>query len=208
MGYTFAHSVLDLYGSPLKSRAEFIAGLEAECKQVSEQHQGLSTKEAVDSLYRVDSAVRESMRLSDVGVTTFPLDVISGKVDLGNGIQVPKGVRMVFPTQPMHLDPDFYDEPHRFDAFRFSRKFEDLPESDLPEQRELLTSPTKSFLALGYGRHSCPGRWFVSQTMKQALAYVILNYDVELVGEPVKRKALLNMMMPPTEVQIRIRPKL
>ncbi|KAF4633292.1 hypothetical protein G7Y89_g4832 [Cudoniella acicularis] len=208
MGYVFAHSVLDLYGSPLESKNEFLTGLEAECKRVSTKHHGLSTKEAVDSLYRVDSAIRESMRISDVGVTSLPLDVVSGQVDLGNGIHIPPGVRMVFPTQPIHLDPDYHEYPLRFDAFRFSRKFEGLLESDQqPGERELLTSTTKSFLAFGYGRHGCPGRWFVAQTIKQALAYVILNYDVEITGKPIKRKALLNMMLPPTDAQIRIRRK-
>jgi hypothetical protein len=203
MGYVFAHCVLDLYASP--SSFEYIEGLKEECRNVSARFNGLSTKEAVESLNRIDSTIRESMRISDVGVTTLPLDVIASPIDLGNGVFVPRGVRMVFPTQPMHLDPSYYDEPLTFDAFRFSRKFES-PEksSEKKSERELLTSPTKSFLAFGYGRHSCPGRWFAAQTIKQALAYLVLNYDVEIIGE-IKRKALLNMMVPPTAAQIRIR---
>ncbi|KAJ8062110.1 hypothetical protein OCU04_008671 [Sclerotinia nivalis] len=203
MGYVFAHCVLDLYASP--SKIEFVEGLKEECRHISEKYNGLSTKEAVDSLYRIDSTVRESMRISDVGVTTLPLEVMDRPIDLGNGIIVPRGVRMVFPTQPMHLDPSYYDDPLTFDAFRFSRKFENLDESsEKNSERELLTSPTKFFLAFGYGRHGCPGRWFVSQTIKQALAYVVLNYDIEIIGE-VKRKSLLNMMVPPTDAQIKIR---
>jgi hypothetical protein len=208
MGYVFAHCVLDLYGSPLVSKNEFLAGLEQECRHVHTKNHGLSTKEAVDSLYRIDSTIRESMRISDVGVTNLPLDVVSGEIDLGNGIQIPPGVRMVFPTQAIHLDPNYYEDPLRFDAFRFSRKLEDLEESSQqPDERELLTSTTNSFLAFGYGRRGCPGRWFVAQTLKQALAYIVLNYDVELTGTKIKRKALLNMMLPPTDAQIRVRRK-
>ncbi|KAI1370089.1 cytochrome P450 [Hypoxylon crocopeplum] len=206
MGYVFAHCVFDLYGSP--SRDEFLSSLETECQDVWEAHHGLSSKEAVDCLYRIDSAVRESMRISDVGVTSLPRDVVSGAIDIGHGIQVPQGVRMVFPTQPIHLDPEHYDNPLRYDAFRFIRNPNGLAQ---PRQRErgdqLLTSVSPSFLAFGYGRHACPGRWFVAQTIKQALAYVVMNYDVELVGGTVRRKALLNMMVPPTDAQIRIRRK-
>jgi hypothetical protein len=43
--------------------------------------------------------------------------------------------------------------------------------------------------------------------MKQALSYMVLNYDVELVGPSPKRKALLNMMIPPVDAKIRIRRK-
>lgn len=208
IGFVFSSSVLDLYSSPPAARNEFLAGLEAECKDVSAKYHGLSTKEAVDSLYRVDSTIRESTRVSDFIINTLPLDVVSGQVDLGHGVKIPPGVRMVFPTQPMHLDPEYYDDPLCFDAFRFSRKFEGQQESQQQNrERELLITPTKSYLVFGYGRHSCPGRWFVSQTIKQALAHIILNYDVELVGQLRKRRSVLNLMVPPADAQIRIRRK-
>ncbi|KAI1089148.1 cytochrome P450 [Rostrohypoxylon terebratum] len=206
--YVFSHTVLDVYGSPDKD--EFISGLYAECKGVSEKHGGLGTAEAVDSLYRIDSTIRESMRTSDVAVTNLFRDVSAGEVDLGHGITVTKGVRMAFPTQNIHLDPEYYEDPKRFDAFRFSRAFEGLDEANLQakaQERELVVTPTLSFLPLGYGRHACPGRWFAAQTMKQALAYIVLNYDVELIGKPVTRKALVNTMVPPVDAKMRIRRK-
>jgi cytochrome P450 len=206
--YVFAHAVLDVYGSPDKE--EFISGLYAECKDVSEKHVGLGTAEAVESLYRIDSTIRESMRTSDVAVTNLFRDVSAGEVDLGHGITVPKGVRMAFPTQNIHLDPEYYENPKSFDAFRFSRGFEGLDEAGMQaraQERELVVTPTLTFLPLGYGRHACPGRWFASQTMKQALAYIVLNYDVELNGKPITRKALVNTMVPPVDAKMRIRRK-
>lgn len=207
--YVFAHTVLDVYGSP--NREEFIQGLEAEAKRVSSVHNGLSTAEAVDELYRFDSTIRESMRTSDVSVTSLHRDVTSGEMDLGDGIIIREGVRVGFPTQNIHTDPDNYHDPRRYDAFRFSRPFEGESEAtkkrgDAPE-RELITTPTQSFLPLGYGRHACPGRWFAANTMKQALACIVLNYDVELIGKPIKRQSLLNTMVPPVDAQIRIRRK-
>ncbi|KAI0444734.1 cytochrome P450 [Xylaria telfairii] len=206
--YVFAHAVIDVHGSPDKD--EFISGLYAECKDISEKYGGLGTAEAVDSLYRIDSTIRESMRTSDVAVTNLFRDVSAGEVDLGHGITVTKGVRMAFPTQNIHLDPEYNKDPEKFDAFRFSRDFEGLDEAGLrarAQERELVVTPTLSFLPLGYGRHACPGRWFAAQTMKQALAYIILNYDVELVGKSITRKALVNTMVPPVETKMRIRRK-
>jgi cytochrome P450 len=205
--YVFAHCVLDIHSSP--NRAEILAGLEEECKRVSAQYDGLTTSASVDALKRVDSVLRESMRVSDVQVTNIFRDVTAGEVDIGNGLRVGPGVRMLFPTQDIHQDPDNYEDPKRFDAFRFSRPFEDTKASGREEsERELITTVTPTFMPFGYGRHACPGRWFASQSMKQALAYLVLNYDVELAGAPPKRRALLNMMVPPVGTKIRIRRKL
>lgn len=238
MVYVFGHCVLDLYGSP--DREDVIAGLEAECKQVSATYDGLGSKEAVDHLYRVDSVIRESMRVSDVAVTALARDVVGRPLDLHNGIQIPQGIRVVFPTQAVHQDADHYAEPLRFDAFRFSRPFEGTSpprgsgSSNIDDWRsndkvisrcaregtesvsnfcqhmsERLSLPTvtPSFLAFGYGKHACPGRWFASQTMKQALAGIILNYDIEIMDRPRTRQALLNIMTPPTGTQMRFRRK-
>lgn len=148
------------------------------------------------------------MRVSDVSVTNIFRDVTAGEVDVGNGPRVGPGVRMVFPTQDIHLDSDNYEDPRRFDAFRFSKPFEDTKGSGRGEgEQTLITTTTPTFMPFGYRRHACPGRWFAAQSMKQALAYLVLNYDVELVGSPPKRRALLNMMVPPVGTQIRIRRK-
>ncbi len=232
MVYVFGHCVLDLYGSP--DRDEFIGGLEAECRQVSAIYDGLASKEAVDHLHRVDSVIRESMRVSDIAVTALARDVVGKPLDLGNGIQIPRGTRVVFPTQAIHQDADHYKDPLCFDAFRFSRPFEGVPtfngrtrrgsddENGKVKQnnanssagvdnqeleRDSLTSITPSFLAFGYGKHACPGRWFASQTMKQALAGIIMNYDVEITNRPKTRQVLLNMMVPAIDAQMRFRRK-
>ncbi|KAM7191678.1 Cytochrome P450 [Rhypophila sp. PSN 637] len=211
MSYVFSHTVIDLCSSP--DRDEFLRIIGQECRRVvAEYHpEGLASKEAVDQLYHTDSAIRESMRLSDVGIVSLPRDVVGNKpLDLGNGIVVPPGTRLVYPTQPMHLDPDHHQDPLRFDAFRFSRPFEQQSQGQEEKDdktRELMVTLTPGFLAFGYGKRACPGRWFVAQTLKQALGYLVMNYDIELVGEPPKRNALLNMMIPPTSAKLRVRRK-
>lgn len=69
------------------------------------EHGGLGTAEALDSLYRIDSAIRESMRTSGVAVTNLFRDVSAGDVDLGHGIIVTEGVRTAFLTQDIQPDP-------------------------------------------------------------------------------------------------------
>jgi cytochrome P450 len=204
--YVFAHCVLDICSSPEK--VEILACLEEECKRVSLEFGGLSSSASMDALKGIDSTIRESMRISDVMVTNIFRDVTAGEVDVGNGLRVGPGVRMLFPTQNIHMDPDNYDNPTRFDAFRFSRPFTNNKDlGDDSREQDLITTATPTFMPWGYGRHVCPGRYFAAQSMKQALSYMVLNYDVELVGPTPKRKALLNMMIPPVDAKIRIRRK-
>jgi cytochrome P450 len=202
MCHVFSHCVFDINGS--KNRADVLAGLKEECSRVVSRHGGLGSPEAIHDLHRIDSALRESMRVSDVAVTNVFRDVTAGVLDIGSNVRVGPGVRMVLPTQDIHLDPDNYAEPWKFDAFRFSRPFEQgCPDGE----RQTMTKETLTFLPWGYGRHSCLGRWFVSQTVKQALGYLILNHDIELVGKPIRRRALLNTMVPPVEARFRFRQK-
>lgn len=201
MGSIFSQCVFDIHSSP--SCAEIVRDLRDEFDSVSAKHGGLYTKASTDELFRADSALRESMRLSDVSVTALPRDVISvGGLKLDNGTILPKGTRCVFPTQPIHLDPDSYVDAEQYDPFRFSRSFEG-PQAP-KDERLLATSVTDSFFSFGYGKHVCPGRFFVSQTLKQALAHMLLNYDVEMVGT-VSRQALGNAMIPPTAARLRIK---
>lgn len=209
VGWVFAHSVLDIYCS--SSRDEVVSILENECRRVSAEHRGLSTKGAVDALFRVDSAVRESMRLNDVMVHLLPLDVISGKpIDLGNGHQIVagSGVRTVFPAQMVHTDPAIYHNPEVFDPFRFYQQLDESMPASISQgksKQELMTTVNTTFLPFGYGRHACPGRWFVAQMVKQALSYVLLNYDVEITRRPGKRRSMLNFMLPPTNAEMRVK---
>jgi len=212
MSFIFAQTVIDICASPDHKR--FMEGMASECRTVTARYpEGLASNEAVDQLHRVDSAIRESMRISDVGIVTLPRDVVGNKpLDLGNGIICPPGTRLMYPTQPMHLDPDFWQDPLRFDAFRFSDPFDQEMGSSLPtnadgtaKERETLVTLTPTFLAWGYGKKACPGRWYASQVIKQTLAYMVMNYEIELVGEPPKRKALLNAMIPPTNAKLRFR---
>lgn len=203
--YVFTNCVLDLYGT--ESRDDFVTGLREECDRVSHEYNGLSAKEAIDKLYRIDSSVRESMRVSCFGIVSLPRTVASCEgLELGKDIRIPAGVRMGVPSQAIHLDDHYYDDPLIFDAFRFSRPHEGTKGAGRqgPKQ-ELSVSISESFLTYGYGKHACPGRWFASQMMKIALAHVISNYEVECVGEKPEKKALLNMILPPTNAQIRVR---
>ncbi|KAH7041292.1 cytochrome P450 [Microdochium trichocladiopsis] len=225
---TLAPLIVNLYSSPRSP--EFIAGLREECERVAaSSHDGsLSSREAVDKLFRVDSAVRESMRVSPFAVIN-PLRIVGGAgltthlpggggdddmTKSGGKIFLPPGTTIGLPIQDVQHDVDNYpDSPLEYDAFRFSGPFEsplaptdnDNDHGDYArDQQELASKATKTFLPFSYGKHVCPGRWYATQTLKQIVAYMVMHYDVEFVGDKSRPGSFLSANLPPEKDEIRV----
>ncbi|KAI1339296.1 cytochrome P450 [Xylariaceae sp. FL0016] len=206
--YTFASCILDLYSS--NSKEDFVAGLREECDCIEREFDGLSDKAATDRLYRVDSAVRESLRLSPPHIISLPRDVAPGRtLNIGGGVQIPEGVRLAVPSYDILTDANFHEKPLVFDAFRFSRRLEGLDDPNAQaSEHEPASSVTNTVPVFGYGRHGCPARWYVTQMMKQALAYVVQRYDVDNVRGNLEKKVLLNAVLPRETTYMSIRRRL
>lgn len=190
------NTILDLYSSP--NRDEYVAGLREEVERVLRESGGTFSKTAINSMFRVDSAIRETMRHSHLGDVGVRRNVIADKgVDLGDGLHIPKGAKVVLPNHGVHNDPEFYgDTVNKWDGFRFSRPREAyLSEVEaagnepkrldkvLEQKNQNLIATGTDFLSFGHGRHACPGRFFASQEMKLAVAHIVMNYDIEVVGK-------------------------
>jgi len=192
---TITNTLLDLYSSP--HRAEIVEGLREEVSRVLAAAGGTWTKAAVNDLHRIDSTIKESMRKSGIfiaGMTRVIAD--TNGVDFGDGIHVPYGVRVATPNCAIHMDPQNYESPDTFDAFRFSRARESLATSTdaaaktsnliaLTSQAAVTTSD--KFLSFGHGRGACPGRFFASQEMKLMLAHIVMTYDLRVAERPKNR---------------------
>lgn len=61
---TMANVILDLYSS--ERSADFVDGLREECDRLLAQNGGEWTKAALNDSLRLDSTIRESMRISDL----------------------------------------------------------------------------------------------------------------------------------------------
>lgn len=93
-------------------------------------------------------------------------------VQLSDGIVLPKGAMIIVPTTPMQ-DPAIYPNPNMFDGHRFFR----MRQEQGSEHRFQFTSVSPQHFGFGYGKHACPGRFFVTNQIKVMLIHLILNYD-------------------------------
>jgi len=219
MGIT--NTLFDIYSSP--DANAIVASLREECERVLAAHGSHWSKEAINSLHRHDSAIRESMRFSDMGFLGMQRMVVAkGGVDFGDGIIVPQGVRLATPNSHIHHDPAFYgDSANSYNPFRFSAPREDYEatlkraradgkaEADIRKVLELknqaLVTVGPNFLGFGNGIHSCPGRFFASQEMKLMLATVVMHYDIlPLEKRPVNSR-LTTAKVPSAQAEMRVR---
>jgi cytochrome P450 len=176
------------------------------------------TKSSLLSLYRTDSAVRESQRLSNFHSTLVERLVVSpnGLHNPIEGWTAPQGSWITFNLTGMHHDEDLYENAQTYDAFRFSRVREALEKQAAENQDENATMEIKrlgmvttsdSHLAFGHGRHACPGRFFVAHEIKMILAHLFMNYDVQKIEKRPQPMWIGATIVPPLDATINVRRK-
>jgi cytochrome P450 len=72
------------------------------------------------------------------------------------------------------MDEKYFAAPTTFDAFRFLNKGGESAGQSKPSQ---FASLNPELMGFGLGIHACPGRFFVANEMKIALANLLLRYD-------------------------------
>jgi len=164
---TLAMVLFDLYSTdPDKG---YIPAIREECERIFRENNGVWNKQSLSKLIRTDSAIRESMRVSN-----FQVHGAQRKVVKRDGLRMeeegwfaPYGTRLCVDQQNRHHDPEIYPDPHTYDAFRFSRPREEYeaslskeakPEEYLKMRNLSMISTGENFLPFGHGRHACPGR--------------------------------------------------
>ena len=96
-----------------------------------------------------------------------------------NGVKVPPDVNIVISSM-LHRDPEVFEDPSKFDGFRFIKMKERAAMKGYPGKKfDMVTIGTHS-LAFGHGRTACPGRFLAASELKMMLAYVVVTYDVKL----------------------------
>lgn len=81
-----------------------VEALREEASAVLREHNGVWTKQAISKLYRLDSAIRESARMSGIGGTAMARKVkVPGGMTLPDGTWVPANVTIGVAMDGIHL---------------------------------------------------------------------------------------------------------
>ena len=152
------------------------------------------TKAAMGKMVKLESFLAETMRLEGLNILTMQRKAMRDVI-LSDGTFIPVGTVTAIAADARHLDPTLYGkEPETFDPWRFLKAKEregvpnvdDINEGDEEGEQEIrnrVVSVNEDWLVFGYGKHACPGRFFVVNELKTMLAHVLMTYDVKLMDD-------------------------
>jgi sterol 14-demethylase len=123
-----------------------------------------------DELPILEACTRESQRIS-LTFIAFRRN-LREEVKIGEQV-VERGDFLVYPLSDVHLDPECYPEPYKYDPGRWLRP-DPLPNAVYP------------FLGWGAGRHLCAGMKAAKLEMKLILAIFLTRYEFDLVDKDGK----------------------
>jgi len=169
-------------------------------------------KSRVAAMTKADSVARETTRLYAFGSRNVSRKIIGDGVVTEDGIALPKGVVVSILSYQSQTDKDVFEDPSKFDPFRFSRIREAATEqkdnsSDLANLSFVSTGARN--LAFSHGKHACPGRFLVDFELKMVIAYMLMNYDIEFAPEHNGKRPpnvwRTEVNFPPDVAKIRVR---
>ncbi|KAM3530289.1 hypothetical protein MY4038_004971 [Beauveria bassiana] len=189
-------SVTNLILNIIGSDAEFntTATLRDEITQVMRGTDAKScwTKETFTRMRKCDSVAREAMRLNfPLGTRGSMRTVLKDGLESPEGIKLQKGTTISWLASCAQVDADRFDNPQKFDPFRFSRASKDDDDDDDDDDdgkstgrnnkntnKDAFVTTSPQYLPFGHGKHACPGRFMVDLMFKIILAQLLTHYDI------------------------------
>jgi cytochrome P450 len=160
---------------------EYIPELRDEIRTVLAEHDGVFSSSALQSMKKLDSLLKETMRMHPLGAVSFQRQV-NKTFTLSNGQVIPKGVTIEVPALAQQQDSDVFPDADKFNPWRFFQlreKARAQGEVEAAAQNQFVSVNTEH-LSFGYGRHACPGRFFAANEIKMIVANTILEYDIKM----------------------------
>lgn len=170
----------------------------------------------LNSMLLLDSALRESMRLWPVVPRSLRRRVMSPEgMDLPFG-RVSEETTVCVNGWGMHRDEGLYREADRFVWDRFvqktqetaQKKYEKLTVENGRRKGDIAAAAVEiggCFTAWGLGRHACPGRFFAVDLVKMIISHVLVNYEVENLGERPDNLWVEYNAVPPPGATLKVR---
>lgn len=189
----------------LAARPEYQDPIRTEVKAALAKNNGVLTKDALYQCTILDSFLKESQRMNPEVFSkskkhleeTFFVALVSahdrdksadytpafGKrvllkdFRLSDGTVIPKGTFVCCPIEAVTHDPAHYENPDEFDGYRHYRLRQ---QGGFAGEKHQWISTNQATLSFGYGKHSCPGRFFATIEIKLIFAFIMLNYDLAM----------------------------
>ncbi|KAF2008890.1 cytochrome P450 [Aaosphaeria arxii CBS 175.79] len=160
---------------------EYAPELIAEYREALVEDGGVLSKTTIAKLSKLDSFMKESMRLNPPSSLAFNRKVLCNHT-LNDGKVLPASCWIAVAAGPLMLSDSQFPNPLVFDGFRYHRmRQQELPDSQLAVAKTShFTSTGVYSLVFGHGRYSCPGRFFAGLESKIMLVNILEKYELRL----------------------------
>lgn len=112
-----------------------------------------SDPRAVRDMYKLDSVIRESLRLGSFQGRGLQREVVKpGGVTTPDGLYLPQGTRICTPMSSRQQDEEIWENANEYIPMRFYVPPEDRKGSE--EKQWSAVHVTEQFLAFGFGKHA------------------------------------------------------
>jgi ent-kaurene oxidase len=185
----------------LAARPEYIPILHEEILSVLGTGTDKYTVENFTLLKKLDSVMKESMRLHGSVSKSSPLlpyqsfqyatstsrnlqkaasfrRKVLKPTTLSDGTFLPAGIFINIPTNSLSHDPSIFPHPEKFDGLRF---YNMRQRSSADANKHQLTTVDNTATYFGAGRHACPGRAFASMEAKMILVELVKRYEFRMI---------------------------
>ncbi|KAL1874572.1 hypothetical protein Plec18167_005803 [Paecilomyces lecythidis] len=163
--------LLDLLENP-----QFLEEIRGEIEQKHGEVGGHWDFEALNSLHKLESAFKETIRLTPGSLTTYSRVVLKNHT-LSNGIRLKKGQFICVSSNCRAKDSAIYSFPEEYDGMRAYNR--DLQDHIARPFRGLHSQEFR----WGSGRWACAGRYFASLISKVIIVKLLDEYDFKLVDD-------------------------
>lgn len=156
---TITNALFDIASSPRSE--EIQQALRAEVQEVLSQKgkTEIWKRAGLASMTRIDSALRESMRLwGFISRGVMKKVVAKEGVTIPSGEHLPYGAKVGVTAYAIHHDESVYKNAFEFDAFRFSDPVKDGEKAAVSPS---LVTSSDHFMAFSHGRHA----WYYPQSV-------------------------------------------
>lgn len=168
-GYETSSTVMSFIGFHLASYPEVQKKLREEVMSVVNRYDGEITYEGLREMTYMDQVFNETMRLLPVGVVLRKRCTEEFELRGSDGVvcRIKPGTQLMIPVKALHNDPQYWENPEKYDPERFS--------SERKQSVERF-----AFLPFGEGQRICVGMRMAQLQVKAGLATILKKYSLEL----------------------------
>jgi cytochrome P450 family 3 subfamily A len=158
-GYETTANTLSLFAYCMAVNSDCQDKLIAEVDEVM-KGQDHVTYDLAHSMPYLDRCLMETQRLYPVGPRA---DRVADEDVTINGVFIPKGMTVIIPIYALHMDPEVWPDPHKFNPDRF-----------LPE--ETAARNPYYYQPYGTGPRNCIGMRLALTEMKMAIVHILTKF--------------------------------